>query len=73
MLFETTAIMQHIITVKRVLRFIMLIVLRVIISLIDLIVISIALQQSEASIVWSFLLSTVQRYGIFARLIQNNP
>ena len=73
MLLETTAIMQHIITVKRVLRFIMLIVLRVIISLIDLIVISIALQQSEASIVWSFLLSTVQRYGIFARLILNNP
>lgn len=73
MLLETTAIKQHIITVKRVLRFIMLIVLRVIISLIDLIVISIALQQSEASIVWPFLLSTVQRYGIFARLIMNNP
>ena len=73
MLFETTAIMQHIITVKRVLRFIMLIVLRVIISLIDLIVISIALQQSEASIVWPFLRLTLQRYGIFARLIMNNP
>ena len=65
--------MQHIITVKRVLRFIVQFVLRVIISLIDLVVVSVVLLLSEASIVWPFLLLTLQRYGICARLIQNNP
>ena len=73
MLFEATAIMQHIITVKRILRFIVQFVLRVIISLIDLVVVSVVLLLSEASIVWPFRLLTLQRYGIFARLIQNNP